>query len=120
MDKELKALARQALANAFYLDYSALVNKYVEAAQYLGGHFVKEDILCNSNPYARSESAHNSNLRLDLYTCRVKQLASGPVVHWTPHTTVWGAMSEEGAKEVWLRGQKIFEKRDGEWYYTGE
>ena len=121
MDEELKALARHALLNAFYLDYSTLVNKYVEAAHGVDDdEYFEEDLHRNSNPYARCEEADTLDVDMNIYAAGDCAPGTAMFSRWAfGYDSVVEALQHQGAEEVWLRGQKIFEKRDGEWHYLG-
>lgn len=114
MDEELKQLAALALRNAFWSDFSALVNKYLEAAAGLDTDAQERLMGERTSVYGRDTTSEDVDLSLNLWT----QNARGKF-DTTGHETLLEALEHEQANEVHLRGRKVFERRDGEWYFTG-
>lgn len=114
MDKELKELAALALRNAFWLDFSALVNKYLEAAEGLDVTLQEMQMGELTSIYGRDYQA-TGDVFLNIWT------QDGETKFFQPgHETILDALEQEGASEVHLRGKKVFERRDDEWYLLGE
>lgn len=116
--KELKELAALALRNAFWLDFSALVNNYLALAKGLDTDLLEMQMGEMTSVYGRDEDAKDSDLFLNLWTANTvtkDTFSNGN----TSHETIVAALEFEPAYEVHLRGLKVFEKRDGEWFFTG-
>jgi hypothetical protein len=111
MDEELKALAEQALLNAFWTDFSALVNKYLEAAKGLDTEELEMRIGEHTSVYGRDDLAPTDDVFLNIWT----QEPGMP-----NHDTILEALESEKATEVYLRGEKVFERRNGEWFWFEE
>ena len=114
MDKELKELAALALRNAFWRDFSALVNKYLEAAKGLDTDTQEMQMGEMTSIYGRNTDEDAVDVTLNIWT----QNAGGRFDN-TGHETILAALEHAEATEVHLRGKKVFERRDGEWYFTG-
>lgn len=109
MDEELKELAGLALRNAFWYDFSALVNSYLEAAEGLN---VAEQEMCMGE--LTSIYGRNTEAKAKGIGCRIETHKD------YRHKTILEALEYRPATEVWLSGTKVFERRDGEWYFTGD
>jgi hypothetical protein len=112
MDEELRDLAALALRNAFWLDFSALVNVYLEAAE---GLDISAQLMTMgelTSVYGRDTDA-KADEGLNIWT-----LNQGTGYRNTGHDTILEALEHKGAIEVHLRGRKVFEKRDGEWQFV--
>lgn len=113
MDEELKELAGLALRNAFWEDFSALVNKYLEAAKGLDVEAQEMQMGEMTSIYGRDTEAED-DVFLNIWTQNGEsKLAT------TGHGTILEALEHEPATEVHLRGKQVFKRRDGEWYFTG-
>lgn len=111
MDEELKQLAALALRNAFWHDFSALANKYLEAAAGLDIATQEGQMSELTSIYGRDTDA-KGDVSLNIWTQNGEsKLAT------TGHETIIEALEYELATEVHLCGDKVFEKRDGEWYF---
>lgn len=114
IDTELKQLAALALRNAFWRDFSALVNAYLEAAEGLDIATQEAQMGDMTSIYGRDTKA-KKDIDLDIWT-------AGTDEHnrYVPrdHETILQALERKGATAIHLRGQKVFERRDGEWYYV--
>ena len=113
MYEEIKELAALALRNAFWTDFSALVNKYMEASDGLYDLVLQEARIGElTSVYGRdteadSDASINIWVKINDYrTCGCSSLAE--------------ALEIGEAVEIHLQGTKIFERRDGEWYYAGD
>jgi hypothetical protein len=108
IDDETKALACLALRNAFYEDFSALVNIYLKFAEGVdpGNQDVTMSVL--ANVFARDFQAE-SDAFINLYTVSPRGTFS--------HTTMKEALENPQAAALYLQGKKVFERRDGTWYY---
>lgn len=114
MDNELKELAALALRNAFWHDFSALVNKYLEAAKGLDTDLQEMQMGEMTSIYGRDTDAEgDENLNIWTQNGESKFATTG-------HETILEALEHTPATEVHLRGKKVFERRDGEWYFTGD
>ncbi len=113
MDEETRQLATLALRNAFWTDFSALVNKYVEASDGLCDLALQEAQMCElTSVYGRdttadSDASINIWVKINAYgTCGCSSLKE--------------ALEIDEAVEIHLQGTKIFERRDDEWHYVGD
>lgn len=111
MDEELKALALLALRNAFYEEFSALVNAYVKAADGLDTANLELQLAETASVYGRDTEAEGED-SMNIWSQR----------KWgtTGHQTMVEALEMPDATEVHLAGRKVFEKRKGEWYFVGD
>lgn len=122
IDGEIKGLAVTALLNAFYSDYSALVNAYLAAAAGLDEDgLLKERLQEQSNVYSRAapEDADQEKAP-NIYT---EDSEGHGRFGWVPSTgwdNLLEALEHDEAFAVSLQGQTIFERRSGEWYYVGD
>ena len=114
MDNELKELAALALRNAFWHDFSALVNKYLEAAKGLDTDSQEMQMGEMTSIYGRDTDAEGDE-NLNIWTQNEESKFAT-----TGHETILEALEHTPATEVHLRGKKVFERRDGEWYFTGD
>lgn len=114
MDEELKELAALALRNAFWQDFSALVNKYLEAAKGLDVDEQKMKMSEMTSIYGRDDKVE-SDVSLNIWTQNGKSKFAT-----TGHETILEALEHEPATKVYLRGEQVFERRNGEWYFTGD
>lgn len=109
MNSELRQLAALALRNAFWHDFSALVNNYVQASADLG---VDDHLLMMgemTSVYGRDTQAKASGL----LTPEIKTTGASSLTH----ATIMDALECDQATEITLNGNKVFERRDGEWYF---
>jgi hypothetical protein len=114
MDDELKELASHALKNAFWADFSALCNAYLDASE---GVADRQDLEMEmgdkTSIYGRDCDAESTDLQLNIWTQNKNGWNNG----WN---TISQALEYPEAIEVHLRGVKIFERVEGEWRYCGE
>lgn len=113
MSEELKDLAALALRNAFWIDFSALVNEYLKASKGLDIDMQKMQMGEMTSIYGRDDGVEGDVI-LDIWTQNGESRFAT-----AGHGTILQALEYEPATEVYLRGEKVFERRDGEWYFTG-
>lgn len=116
MDEELKQLAMLALRNAFWRDFSALVNEYLAAGRGLDTYLLEMQMGEMTSIYGRDTKA-KKDIDLNLWT-------AGADEHnrYVPrdHETILQALDRKDATAVHLCGQIVFERRDGEWYFADD
>jgi len=109
LDSELEALSRLALRDAFYEDFSALVNGYMRAGAGLDYNSLEEDLGELTSVYGRDEYA----------PAKAPSICSkNPGFPRTVHTTLVDALSTVGAVEVSINGKVAFVWRKNDWYFT--
>ena len=113
LDPEIKSLAALSLRNAFWHDFSGLVNTYLQAAEGLDASWQDIQMGELTSIYGRDMDAE-IDLSLNIWTL------CGSPFNTPNHETLFEALAHEPATEVWLRGEKVFEKREGEWFYVEE
>lgn len=111
IDDELKQLAALALRNAFWQDFSALVNKYLEAAAELDVTTQESMMGEMTSIYGRSTEAKGAE-PVNIWTRR----ANG---HTAGHRTILEALEHTEAIEVHIEAKKVFERQNGTWRYVG-
>ena len=114
MDEELKQLAALALRNAFWRDFSSLVNKYMEASTGLDVEAQARQMGDMTSIHGRDDKAPTVDVLLGIWTQQVTSRTAIAV-----HDCLVDALEHPGATEVHLRGAKVFERRNGEWCFTG-
>lgn len=114
MDRELKALGLVALTNAFYEEFSGLVNSYIKAAEGLDDGLFADRLAGASNVFSR-----NLKSSVDIHPYIWTQ-NDGGFLDTTGHETLWEALRFERATVVHLNGRKVFKRLNGEWYFVGE
>ncbi len=115
MDEELKQLAALALRNAFYEDFSSLVNEYLKAAKGLDTEAQERQMGELTSIYGRNTSAEDPEVAvLDIWTRndRGGYDTSG-------HETLLEALEYLRAREVYLRGKLVFNRVKGKWKFVG-
>jgi hypothetical protein len=112
MDEELKQLAALALRNAFWKDFSGLVNKYLEASEGLDIDQQERLMGEETSVYGRDRKEPFDGF-LNIYS-------TGPTYRDCSHDSVVEALEWSKAHAVFLQGLKVFERRDGEWVFTGD
>lgn len=115
MNSELKSLAALALRNAFWHDFSALVNEYLEAAKEVDAGLQERLMGELTSIYGRNTSEKTVNTP-NIWT---QNDPGKSIFSTTGHDTILGALEHYPAIEVHLQGQKVFERRNGEWYFIG-
>lgn len=111
LDLETLKLAEQALLNAYWEDFSALVNSYLLAANGLDTNLLRLRMGEASSVYGVHDDA--PGFPLDICTTLYGGETQG-------YTTLYDALSCKDATQVWVRGKRVFELRDGEWYFVWE
>ena len=112
MDSELNDLALLALKNAFYTDFSALVNAYLKAAEGLNARGFDAQLSETANVFSRDNAAESDN-RPAIYTT----IAGG----WgSDFDTLAQALAHDEAVAVYLQAEKVFERIGGELYFVGD
>lgn len=112
MEEELRELAALALRNAFWRDFSALVNKYLEAAEGLDID-AQERMMGNmTSIYGRDTEADTADVPFNLWTRNGES-------KWatTGHEHILATLEMPEATEVHLQGRKVFERRASGWYF---
>lgn len=112
MGEELKELAALALRNAFWHDFSALANKYLEAAAGLNVAGQEMQMSEMTSIYGRDTEA-KGDVFLNIWTQNGESKFAT-----TGHETILEALEYELATEVHLCGKKVFERRDGVWHFV--
>lgn len=113
MDEELKQLASLALKNAFYDDFSALVNAYIKAAEGLDDDTFEMQLGETANVFSRDDEMFDGDLHPNIWTGNTSGFTTG-------HETLLEALEFDRAAEVHLQGRRVFERRDGEWYFVDD
>ena len=109
LDEETLSLAKLALADEFYREYSALVNKFMEVGE--GVDDLEERLQTMSNVYSRDLDAE-SDIMLNNYMTDGLKGDSG-------YDRITDAL-ESGYRDVYVCGKRYFELRGGEYFYIGE
>lgn len=112
MDTELKELAALALRNAFWTDFSALVNKYLAAAEGLDTDRQEMQMGELTSVYGRDTEAE-SDEPVNIWTRKSNGNTYG-------HATIIDALRSTDATEIFVGEKAVFERRNGEWYFTGD
>lgn len=114
---EDKQNAFNALKNALWLDFSDLVNKYLEAAEglvdYPEARF--QDV---TSIFGRKKD-HDGDGFITIYTTYGVPMDEQCFGNgWTcGHSTMLEALADEDALEIFIHGKRVFERCDGQWYY---
>lgn len=111
IDAETLALARLALKNAYYADFSKLVNNYVNAAKALD-----EDLFLVQIQEASSCYGVANTLNKGLPTITTRQV-NGRVLH---HEHLLNALQQPDAVDICINYKKVFEATPDGWQYTGD
>lgn len=114
MDDELKELAALALRNAFYAEFSSMVNAYLVASNGLidGQEAMMHE---TANVYSRNVRAHLDH-EPSIYTLG----KTNPSFNVTTHSTMLEAISCDDASAVCINGIKVFERDEAnEWRWVG-
>lgn len=114
IDDELKSLAAQVLRNALYRDLDNLVANYIEAAEGTGA-----DAEMFYEVHAFGSKKTPNDLYPNINTSWPAPVLFGPDYRGScGHTCIIEALEHEPAQDVYVQGRKVFEKRDGEWFYV--
>lgn len=114
IDDELKSLAALALRNAFWQDFSALVNTYLTASSGLDVAQQEMQLSELTSVYGR-DTAEVGDVSINIWT----QAGNSPGAT-TGHETILEALEHPAATEVHVRGEKVFERIGGEWRFVSE
>lgn len=107
MDEELKQLAALALRNAFWKDFSGLVNAYIEASYGL-------DLDQQERLIGELTSVYGRDVK-EMYDDTISIYSTGPWYRDCGHESLTGALEYSRASKVYLRGELVFERINGEW-----
>ena len=112
VDNELKELAALALRNAFYEEFSGLVNAYLEASEGLIEH--QEALLSEM----ASVFGRNTKVEADAGPNIWTDQEANPL--WTScgHLSLLEALEMSNADRIGLNGKVIFERIGNEWVFT--
>lgn len=110
VDSEIEGLAKQVLCNAFWKDYSDLVTRYLEAGE--GLEFLKESLQTRSSVYTIDSKALG-----DFFLNIWAETKKGGTVGYA---NLLDALKSGITQEVYVQGEKVFEKVNGEWRYIYE
>lgn len=108
MDEELKQLAALALRNAFWKDFSGLVNSYLKASEGLDLESQERMMGEMTSVYGRDHEEEYDAFQ-NIYSVGTTYRNCG-------HSTLAEALECNEAHEVHVRGKKVFERRGGEWF----
>ena len=112
MDSELEQLAALALRNAFWRDFSALCNKYLKACAGLNIDNQESQMGELTSIYGR-DTEIEGDVQLNIWTC------GGGLLDGDGHETMIEALKRDMATEIYIAGEKVFERAAGEWYFVG-
>ena len=116
IDEELKELAASALLNAFWASFSALANRYLAASAGLDIAVQEMRMGEMTSIYGRDTGADAADVVLSIWSQNTDEAPSST----TGFSTLLGALEYPYAKEIYLQGEEVFERRNGEWYFTGD
>jgi hypothetical protein len=105
MDQELKDLGALALRNAFYRDFSALVNLYMEAAEGLDVEQFEAQLAETASVFGRDPNAE-SDEPLSLWSTDAKG-------HDDDHRNMLEAMQRRNVAVIYLQGRTVFRESEG-------
>lgn len=110
MNPEIRGLVMLAIRNAFYKDYSALVNQYLKLAEGFGTSQLKTDLNHLSNVFSRN-TTHEGRHNLNLFT----KNRDG---HYTSHETFLAALNHDPASQILINEDITFERTtNGDWRF---
>jgi hypothetical protein len=109
LDDELEALSRLALRDAFYEDFSALVNGYLRVGAGLHYDTLEEDLNELTSVYGRDEHVPPKAP----VVC-----SKSPGFPRKVHKTLVDALRAVEAVEVSINGKTVFVRRMEDWYFT--
>lgn len=109
VNAEIKQAAEHVLLEAFRYDFSALVNNYLRAAEGLGLECFELRLGEKANVFGRDITATGES-NISIWT-QDKAPRGGS----TGFIKISEALGFAWAFEVYVRGEKVFERRDGEW-----
>lgn len=114
IDSELNDLAVLVIKNALYRKLESVMSAHFAAAK--GLDFSDAEFYeVHAFPV---DGAHWGD-RLDIWTgFNSEGSLFGPVT--TGYDTILEALNDDRAQELHVEGRKVFERRDGEWFYVEE
>ena len=116
MNEELKQLAALALRNIFWYEFSALVNKYLAAAEGMDLDAQERQMGDLTSIYGRDTEVVPRAPGGQHVAIWVEYSGARPP---TSYKTLLSALECDTATEVYILGEKVFERRRGEWYFVG-
>lgn len=111
-DEELKALAALALRNAFWKDFSALVNVYLEAAE--GLDIDKQEMMMGELTSVYGRDPHTKRITSPRVCSVNKRGIKGG------YGVICKDLNDPNAQAIQLNSRIIFERRNGEWVFVDE
>ena len=105
MDQELKDLGALALRNAFYRDFSALVNLYMEAAKGLDVEHFETQLAETANVFSRDPHAE-SDEPLPLWSTDTEG-------HDDDHRSMLKTLQRRNVAVIYLQGRTVFRESQG-------
>ncbi|OOV05780.1 hypothetical protein [Rhodoferax fermentans] len=108
LDAELNSLARLAIRNAFWADFSALANHYIKLGAGLDTELLEMELGELTSIYGRNTKATGDEF-INLWV----QTTRGT----NGHETVVEALKQEDALEVHLQGKLVFKRVKGMWFF---
>lgn len=115
LDHEIKELAALALRNAFWRDFSSLVNTYLAAAE---GLQESPDLTATMMGELTSVFGVDSEANSDRCKPRIWAYVPG-MPAGKRLSTLLEALQCPDATKIEVQDDVVFELRDGEWYYVG-
>ena len=109
---EIKALARLALKNAFYADFSDLVNKYLAMGVGLEENLIAAQLQVATGIYGCDDKAEG-DAWINLYV-------TTPSGRTYNVDTLIEALDDDDAFTIHLQGKLIFKRLNGDWFYFGD
>jgi hypothetical protein len=108
IDDELRGMAVVAIRDAFYLEFSALANKYVNASQCL----IEEDdieyeLQDMTSVFGRDESAKAKQLLIYTLDSQGKK---------RKHKTMRSALKDNDGEMLYINNKNVFKRVKGEWH----
>lgn len=116
IDPELNGLAVLALKNALYRKLQRVMASYKAAAnglEYDDDEFYSVHAFMNDNV-----KPDDDKLNIWAGYTNPDSIFGPDYVHSNGFDTVLEALEYDRADQVWVEGCKVFERRDGEWYYV--
>lgn len=113
IDDELKQLGAHALREAFYQEFSALVNVYLAASEGLV-YYQKFALNDMTSVYGRNNDAEGDS-KPNIWTQQGDSIWNN-----CGHDTMMGAFEMEEHDQLYLNGRLIFKRVDGEWEFVGD
>ena len=111
VDQELKSVAALALRNAFYEEFSGLVNAYMRASE---GLIDEQEVMLSdmASVFGRLRNCQGESYP-DIWSCDSKNPT------WTSvgHETMLEAFGRTEADRIGLQGRIVFTRENGEWYF---